>query len=281
MAERSTAACEKPAAGSSGYAAIPHRIHQTWKTNSVPERWRDYHVSWRRHNPSWELVLWTDADNRRLVEQHYPWFLATYDSFDRDIQRVDAAKYLILSKYGGVYADLDCECLKPIDELIEPGGAVFARTADGVIECAFFASSPGHPIWQQVLYQLQHPSLMARLLHNLPATLGRCGFDAAHVLFHTGPQMMRRVVRRYLRVATADAPALTVYPAQLLSNRSWWDRFTDQGPATGFVEHHYSNSWLEPDEARFVDRFTRGLLTGLLVSGCLFLLAALAFWLPS
>ena len=34
------------------------------------------------------------------------------------IARVDLGRYLILARLGGVYADLDCECLRPIDSLI-------------------------------------------------------------------------------------------------------------------------------------------------------------------
>jgi mannosyltransferase OCH1-like enzyme len=31
--------------------------------------------------------------------------------------RADSARYMYMYKYGGLYADLDMECLRPMDEL--------------------------------------------------------------------------------------------------------------------------------------------------------------------
>jgi hypothetical protein len=45
--------------------------------------------------------LWTDDDNRALVQHHYPWFLATYDAMALNVSRADAARYLYMHKYGG------------------------------------------------------------------------------------------------------------------------------------------------------------------------------------
>ncbi len=258
---RGNSAITGPAATfGSRFPYIPRIIHQTWKTADIPHEWRAWHATWRRHHPDWEIRVWTDADNRQLIEEHHPWFLGTYDGFERDIQRVDAAKYFILYTCGGVYADLDCECIEPVDDLVAAGGAVFGKTADRVIECAFMASSPAHPIWVDVFAAMQRPSLMARGIRSLPEALGKRGFDAAHVLFHTGPQMMRRVVRQYCNRVDRNRDGVTVLPSGFLSDRSWWDRHDEQPPATGYIEHHYSNSWIEAEEGRYVSRFTRSLL---------------------
>ena len=161
----------------------------------------------------------------------------------------------------------------PVDDLVRRGGAVFGKSADRVIECAFMASSPAHPVWHDVFDALQRPSLLARGIRALPSALGKRGFDAAHVLFHTGPQMMRRVVRRYRKRSKSGGEGLTVLPSGFLSDRSWWDRHETQRPATGYIEHHYSNSWIEAEEARYVNRFTRSLL--LAIGACVVVLSLL------
>ena len=56
---------------------------------------------------AWTAVYWSDESCKRLVGDHFPTFLQTFDSFPRNIQRVDSCRYLILSMYGGVYADTD------------------------------------------------------------------------------------------------------------------------------------------------------------------------------
>ena len=75
--------------------------------------------TWRSNNPDYEYVLWDDADNRRFVAEKFQWFLPTYDSYDAEIKRADAIRYMYLYTYGGIYADLDFECLKPFDSLLE------------------------------------------------------------------------------------------------------------------------------------------------------------------
>ena len=51
------------------------------------------------------------------MQEHYPWFLPTYLAYPYDIQRVDAVRYFILHKFGGIYIDLDMGCLKRFDFL--------------------------------------------------------------------------------------------------------------------------------------------------------------------
>ncbi len=225
------------------FAAIPRVVHQTWKTSDVPEAWAAYRSSWLERHSSWRHRLWTDADNRRLIAEHHPWFLATYDSFPRHIQRVDAAKYFIVYTHGGVYADLDCECLRPVDALTQRGGAVVGKTRDGVIEGAFFASPPGHPLWELVFSEMQSPAFLARACRGI-------GYGAAYVLFSTGPRMLKRAVRKYAaQCAGRDgAPGLTIWGPQHLSSRSWLKRHEPFDRSDTFLRHHYSDSWLSPTE---------------------------------
>ena len=255
------------------FAPIPRVVHQIWKSPDVPDHWRAYHASWRRHLPEWEHRLWSDEARRALVVERYPDFLATYDAFPREIQRVDASKYLILHAHGGVYADLDCECLKPIAPLVAPGGAIVGRTRDGVIECAFFGSTPGHALWTHVLDELRSPPLSARLLRGMP------GFDCSHVLLSTGTQMLRRTVRRYAsRRDAAQGDGLTIYDPKYFSVRSWLDRYEPfPDDAEAFIHHHYTDSWLKPDERRihqyFTRRHVRNTLAAALTFGLLFAIA--------
>src|SRR5277367_699670 len=98
--------------------AIPKIIHQTWCDEDLPTVLRPYVESWRQHHPQWEWRLWTDNDNRRFIRRHYPAFLKQYDRYPWPIQRVDAVRYFLLDHYGGLYVDLDFECLWPLDPLL-------------------------------------------------------------------------------------------------------------------------------------------------------------------
>ena len=104
--------------------SIPKRIFQTWKEKEVKQpvlkSWQD---SWKRHNPDYDYELWDDADNRNFIKQNYPDFLAIFDGYDKNIKRADAIRYFYLYHYGGVYADLDFECLKKFDTLLDLDGS--------------------------------------------------------------------------------------------------------------------------------------------------------------
>jgi mannosyltransferase OCH1-like enzyme len=85
--------------------------------------------TWKYYHPKWEYKLWTDVDNFKLVETHYPWFLPTYKSLPSNIQRADVVRYIYMHHFGGVYADLDIECLKPLEELISTSKYVDSENA--------------------------------------------------------------------------------------------------------------------------------------------------------
>lgn len=239
------------------FDAIPRIVHQTWKTSEIPPDWKAWHESWPHHHPDWQHVLWTDEDNRRLIAERHAWFLPCYDAFPRDIQRVDAAKYFILYTFGGVYADLDTECRQPVDRATALGGALLSRSRDGVIDCSFLASSPRHPLWEQSFREMQSPPWIARALRGVP------GIDASHVLFSTGPHMMRRAVRRYLSLVADqhDGDGITICAPEYFSSRSWWNRREPFREPEALVHHHYGDSWLQPLEAAVVRHCTLRKLT--------------------
>jgi mannosyltransferase OCH1-like enzyme len=64
-------------------------------------------------NANFEHFLWDDFDNRQFIADYYPWFLAIYHAYPREIYRADAVRYFFMYQFGGVYLDMDTECLEP------------------------------------------------------------------------------------------------------------------------------------------------------------------------
>lgn len=96
---------------------IPRIIHQTWKDHNLPIKFMEWSQGWRDKNPSFKYCFYTDEDCNDFVKTSYPQYYKLYKSAAR-IEKVDIFRYLVIHKYGGVYVDLDCECLKSIDALI-------------------------------------------------------------------------------------------------------------------------------------------------------------------
>ncbi|GFZ52381.1 hypothetical protein JCM24511_10154 [Saitozyma sp. JCM 24511] len=138
---------------------IPTLLHQSWKTNVLPAKFEHWSASCRSRHPDWEWVLWTDEDNLNLVRKYYPWLEESYRALPAEIYRADLVRSLYMYTFGGVYLDLDMECLRPSEELFKkyvPSGspplqtALFGRMGDHPdfehsIPNAWMASPPGNP----------------------------------------------------------------------------------------------------------------------------------------
>lgn len=147
---------------------IPKIIHQTWKNENLPKAFQRLSNTWRDMLPNWEYRLWTDEMNREFVRTHYPDFLKKFDGYPKNIQRADAIRYLLLQTYGGLYVDLDFECLKPdFVSLLEDADFVAGKEPyaharrygiEYIICNALMASVPGHPFVDYVCWRMMnHP----------------------------------------------------------------------------------------------------------------------------
>lgn len=226
---------------------IPHVLHQVWKTAVLPLAWRDQVLSWRRHHPGWQFRVWSDEEARALVAASFPELLAAYDGFTYDIQRADAARYLILLRHGGVYADLDLECLRPIGPLLA-GHSLVAGLAppfharelgrQAMVCNSFLAAAPGHPLLQALLRPLGERRRI--VTHD-------------EVLASTGPLFLSAMLDRY---GTKDVTLLDPHVFSPFTNGSAPFRAlarggregdtarTDALAAGSYGIHHYANSWV-------------------------------------
>ncbi|MEW2258850.1 glycosyltransferase [Streptomyces sp. NPDC047869] len=219
---------------------IPALIHQTWKDTDVPPEWEAWADSWRRHHPGWGYRLWTDADNRAFLQEHYPWFLPVYDGYPEAIMRADAIRYFLLDHFGGLYVDLDFECLSPVGDILDGRELVLGREPEAhtglllarqrgfgrIVGNAFIASRPGHPFWAHV-----HRHLVG--CHKSPSAL-----DA------TGPFFLTRAVD-----SAPDPTSITVLDPEILYPEVSPYAAELFGPQKADYErayavHHWSGSWV-------------------------------------
>ncbi len=135
--------------------SIPRIIHQTWKTREIPALWASAQESWPALHPGWEYRFWTDQDLLDLVAGRAPELLALFRAYPDSIQRVDAARYLILREIGGVYVDLDIACLRPLDPFLPGGGVLLAPTTPLGVSNDFMLAEPGHPLFRLAVESLE------------------------------------------------------------------------------------------------------------------------------
>ncbi|RKO85794.1 nucleotide-diphospho-sugar transferase [Blyttiomyces helicus] len=102
---------------------IPNIIHQTWSSrrkSTIPPHVNDSVTSWRSANSGSVHLFWDDADMDEMVRVMYPAWYGLYRGLPRAVMRADVFRYLVLLGFGGVYADVDTKCLRPVEKWVEP-----------------------------------------------------------------------------------------------------------------------------------------------------------------
>ncbi|CAF3321444.1 unnamed protein product [Rotaria socialis] len=146
---------------------IPRIIHQTWKTTDVPVYWNATVESVRKSNAHrFKYLIWTDDDMHDFVRQEYPYlYRHTFLKYPLNIQRVDAFRYLVLYRMGGIYIDMDNGCRRSFDSLLDVleamdpevnHTAAFPRTSPIGISNGFMITTKGHPLFKILVSRLPH-----------------------------------------------------------------------------------------------------------------------------
>jgi len=142
---------------------VPRLVHQTYKSRkALTERDRASMKTWSDANPGWEMRFYDDEDCKRFVSEHFPDYYQAYASLEKKVEQSDFFRYLVVLKFGGVYADVDTECRRPLDDFIHAKDTLivgwenefftdsqaysrhFVRRRQ-VLNWAF-AGAPGHPV---------------------------------------------------------------------------------------------------------------------------------------
>ncbi len=123
---------------------IPKIIHQIWLGGPLPERYKKWQASWKKHHPDWIYKLWTDKD----VESFNLINKKMYEWMTNLGARADILRAEILYQFGGLYVDTDFECWKPLDEFHYKYSFYAAVEKSPFMQLgnSFIASAPGHPL---------------------------------------------------------------------------------------------------------------------------------------
>lgn len=167
---------------------IPKIIHQTWKNNDIPDFLKDFQSSWKKYNPNYEYRFWTDQDIDTFIKTKHKWFYPIFRGYNANIKRVDAFRYFLLYEFGGLYVDLDFECLKSFDSLMEKEKCFFGSEppkhvkkwkVSGLLPCnALMASIPKHPFWNFVCHQLTKTAKDNNIVKSTgPVFLRKCYYN--------------------------------------------------------------------------------------------------------
>lgn len=175
---------------------VPMIIHQTAPKNKEnwPHLWEMCQESWKMQYPDWTYRMWDDDDIRQLIHVHYPKYASMYDALPLHICRVDIARYFMLHHMGGLYADMDFFCFRPIQlPRGDTVGLVGSTAANEIVQNSLMTSTVGHPFWIHLVDEIY------RFFIREPTLIGD---TADYVLRSTGPIMLSRLQKQFPHMVT-------------------------------------------------------------------------------
>ncbi|KKK21996.1 hypothetical protein P175DRAFT_0554903 [Aspergillus ochraceoroseus IBT 24754] len=135
---------------------IPSKLHHIHLgSNPPPAKWLAARAECLKHHKSWETFLWNDENAAHFVQDQFPHLYDMWNTYPFMVQRVDALRYMVLEKHGGVILDFDLACKRSLEPL---------RQFD-------FVAPAAHPTGVSIGMLLASPnnSFVKALVNNLPA----------------------------------------------------------------------------------------------------------------
>ena len=192
---------------------VPRTIHQIWLgPEPLPDLHRAWMGTWRRHHPGWEHRLWTEDD---LPQD--PVRPEVLERLRAPVERADILRLEILFRHGGVYADPDLECLRPVEGLLEGEEFVAVCLKPGRVTNTFIAAASGHPVLERALHELK------------PMDVYWTPTASESIKDGAGPPLLRRLTAEHPGVRLLEPPLF--FPS------------THEERERAFAIHHMERSW--------------------------------------
>lgn len=196
---------------------IPKVFHTVWVQGPpLPEQHQQWFDSWKKHNPDWAHILWSEPDYLGFLENR-----DIYDTAVNHAQRAEIAQKEILWKYGGVYKDADFECFRPCGHFFAVDHVVTWDESPGQLGNQLIGAPPHHPAVRVALEDIPR-AIHYQRSNSLPQTYG------------AGPHLIQRLWR--------DRDDVEIRPSWEFFPYLWNDtKPADFGDAFG--AHHWTASW--------------------------------------
>jgi len=220
------------------YLYIPKIIHRIWfswdKSNpTIPTKYIEYDTTLKKIHHDWQIMEWNEQSVETFIKLEYPdeiW--QTYSSYDLPIKQHDAARYLIINHFGGVFIQHSIQLQKNLSPLLYDAEVIFSyqrSKKDNSLHNGFFASVPNHKIWQNIIEQLSSNA------HK-------------YVTLATGPKFLGAQVNKYLQ--TEDI-SVKILPHQHLFPFDWEQAKTNSSIKENCIKNDHRCFELFPEAFGF------------------------------
>jgi len=268
---------------------IPKIIHQIWwqGKDKIPKTYPNHCQSWKDKNKNFKYIFWDEEKIMKLLES-YPHLKNKFNEFANMIQKIDMAKYIILHKYGGLYVDVDSECLKPIENLLKDKQVVlvqinvnpfekliaYGKIKGFALQNGVMAGVKDHPFWLHCLDTLVKEDIIKKPLEtNLKYIFRTTGPGLLTNSYISYPKQNELTITPHTKV---DPVSWCNYEVYNCANESCAKYYPEAYSLHHFGSKHGSHNWTNGAEKKIGLIFCQN--KKLIYSILLVLLIALIFF---
>ena len=132
--------------------AIPSILHLVHKDRASI---KPASIEYMRHcaelNPDYTIMFHSDQDIRKMLETDYSEYVESFYRLGPPMKQIDLSRYFLMHRYGGIYADLDYECVQPFRAWVPKEKAAWLSSWP---DPALLVSAKGEPFWIDAIEQV-------------------------------------------------------------------------------------------------------------------------------
>jgi hypothetical protein len=205
------------------YNHIPKILHQMWfqGEQKMPDKYKPYQQHWKELHPDFKYMFWDEASIIELFQSpKYIFAYPTWKKLPAMIQKIDMARYAILAEYGGIYADLDMDPIKPIHNLVLKYQFIASKYyldhfQKGLSKATGLHYMHKHRINSAIFGTYANHQAMIRALHVCVSNVKKYPVKPKSMFFEVfeaitcGPEVLNQIVDELLE---NDPTSVKVYP---------------------------------------------------------------------
>jgi len=174
---------------------VPKIIHNIWIEGyeNLPNEIKMNYLNIKKTNPEWEFIIWDNEMITQLLKK-YPSIYELYNKniytvYDIDSIKSHIARYIIMKEYGGLYFDIEFNCISSLDNLFlndnkdESKNTIYiARSKinywnyiyslqNTKYSSSFMAMDKNHPVWEKLIENLKYATTKYQINNALDIAL--------------------------------------------------------------------------------------------------------------
>lgn len=137
---------------------IIHQVQGVYDGIHLSKLFTTLSQSWKDCHPLWQYKLWSLQDILELIQKNFCPIASSYKNDINDKQLLDIARYFILYQEGGIFVDLDFECIGSFDDIIKGKQCCISYDPqipnNNILSGSLMMSRKGHPFLKFIISRL-------------------------------------------------------------------------------------------------------------------------------